>query len=355
MTARMQRQTVLWLAAALAASVLTQSVARAEQHHVIFAKVHGTKLEGNLLGDSPDRKVTIYLPAEYDQAPEKRFPVVYLLHGFTGSSLLWTGGGYVGEELHMAYLADEATASGRSKGLILVAPDCRNKYLGCWYENSCVTGGWEDFVTKELVAYIDGNYRTLASRDSRGIAGHSMGGHGAMTLAMDHPDVYCAVYAMSPAWMSWRHDVLETHKDQYRSLAARGTTVNFAEEEWRTQAMIALAAAVTPNPATQPFLADFPLDSKGEPVVATWEKWLSYDPCTMVSSHQEKLRELRAIRLDSGRADEVFESTGLFCAALKDAGIAHTFDEYDGDHTNRVAERLRDKVLPFFSETLKFE
>ncbi len=82
---------------------------------------------------------------------------------------------------------DEGIAEGRFGELIIVMPDERRTVGGgSYYVNSAVTGNWEDFTTQELVAFVDTNYRTIARASSRGLADHSMGGYGALTLAMKH-------------------------------------------------------------------------------------------------------------------------------------------------------------------------
>jgi S-formylglutathione hydrolase FrmB len=68
--------------------------------------------------------------------------------------------------------------------VIFVASDQSTSYGGSFYANSTLTGNWADFTAKDLVAYMDSHYRTIASRNSRGICGHSMGGHGALKLSM---------------------------------------------------------------------------------------------------------------------------------------------------------------------------
>ena len=131
------------------------AVAQQQRQRLIVAKVNSKALEGNLAEDSPVRNVTIYLPPGYYTHLQQKYPVVYLLHGYTGNNLLWTGKGYCGKELNMAQTADELIAKGQMRPMILVTPDCSNKYRGSWYTNSQVTGGWEKFVTKELVQYVD--------------------------------------------------------------------------------------------------------------------------------------------------------------------------------------------------------
>ena len=73
---------------------LVQPPALAQEGRIEEIQVHGKGLEGNLLEDSATRNVTVYLPAEYGTKPDKRYPVVYLLHGYSGKNTLWTGGGY---------------------------------------------------------------------------------------------------------------------------------------------------------------------------------------------------------------------------------------------------------------------
>ena len=93
---------------------------------------------------------------------------------------------------------DRAIAQGVIKGFILVAVDMNTPLGSSWYVNSPATGNWEDFMTQELVPYIDANFKTLPSRDSRGIAGIFIGGYGAIRFGMRHPDVFGSVYAMHP-------------------------------------------------------------------------------------------------------------------------------------------------------------
>ena len=76
-------------------------------------------------------------------------------------------------------------------------PNAYTLHKGSMYSNSPTTGDWERFVAEDLVAYMDGHYRTLANRMSRGLAGHSMGGYGALRIGMKRPDVFFSLYIMS--------------------------------------------------------------------------------------------------------------------------------------------------------------
>ena len=157
------------------------------------AKVHGRALEGNLMGESAEPEVSIYLPPSYAADRSRRYPVVYLLHGYTGTDL-----GYFGPTgRQLPVIAERVFASGAAKEMILVMPNCMNAYGGCMYSNSVTAGNWEGYVAEDLVAYLDGHYRTIPTRPSRGLAGHSMGGYGTLRIAMKRPDVFSALYALS--------------------------------------------------------------------------------------------------------------------------------------------------------------
>ncbi len=155
-------------------------------------KLSASSLKNNLLGDPIEQTFAIYLPPSYNTSPAKRYPTLYLLHGFIGNNRVWTHG------INFALLMDEMTKSAKIREMIVVAPNGRNAYQGAFYTNSTVTGNWEDYIYRDVVQHIDANYRTIARAESRGIAGHSMGGFGAMSLAMKHQDVFSTVYSLSP-------------------------------------------------------------------------------------------------------------------------------------------------------------
>ncbi len=119
--------------------------------------------------------------------------------------------------------------------------------------------------------------------------------------------------------------------------------------------MIALAAAVAPNPESQPFQADLPVDSAGNRRELVWQQWLKYDLFTMVGKHRVNLLKYEAIAIDCGTDDDLFPMNQIFARALKDAAIEHTYEEFDGDHLNRLTQRMKDKILPRFSRTLEFQ
>lgn len=128
----------------------------------------------------------IILPADYESSGDKRYPVLYLLHGLTGNYLNWANMG--------------AGKAAKGLDLIVVMPDGGNS----WYLNWAESGegqknAWDDFITKDLIGHVDSTYRTIASREGRAINGLSMGGYGGLTLGLRHPDLFCSIGSHSGA------------------------------------------------------------------------------------------------------------------------------------------------------------
>jgi enterochelin esterase-like enzyme len=145
-------------------------------------------LDGNLLGDPSEVHVAVETPASYSTDMTRRYPVVCFLAGYDEDAAVAS----IGTEL------DRLVAAGKAPEMILVAVSGDNALGGSFYVDSPVAGHWASAVVDDVVGAIDDRYRTLPGPASRGIAGFSMGGYGALALAMAHPDVFGAVYALSP-------------------------------------------------------------------------------------------------------------------------------------------------------------
>src|SRR5215831_19312390 len=178
----------LSIIAGVVAALHAQPKATPRADAVEHIKVHGPALEGNLEGDSPDRDVTVYLPPSYATARARRYPVVYLLHGYGGTDANWTG-----QQVNLPEIADRLVAAGSVREMIVVMPNAFSLHKGSMYSNSVTSGDWETYVARDLVAYIDSHYRTIADRMSRGLAGASMGGYGAIRIGMKRPDVFSSL------------------------------------------------------------------------------------------------------------------------------------------------------------------
>ena len=307
-------------------------------------KVPGPSLAGNLEGDPTDRDVFVYLPPSYASAPDKRYPVVYFLHGYGVGAPV-----YANNVLSLPGSANTAIAAGANEAIV-VLPDAFTKYGGSMYSNSPTIGDWESFIAKDLVAWIDANYRTLAARESRGLSGHSMGGYGTMRIGMKHPEVFSALYAMSSCCLMNAAPALDAVTAETARLTdgiagyAAGTFANALEAQ---------AAAWAPNPQS-PWFFDLGFkDGVAEPLVQA--KWVANSPLVMVDQHVPALKQYQAIMLDVGDKDGLVTTNTQLDAALTRLGIAHGWEVYDGDHGNRVGSRFIEKLLPFFSEHLDKE
>ncbi|MEI6947368.1 alpha/beta fold hydrolase [Paraflavisolibacter sp. H34] len=315
-------------------------------------KVHGKGLEGNLAGDPADRDVSVYLPAGYNKDPKRRYPVVYFLHGFTDDDAQWYG--FKKHWINLPQILDKVFAWGGAREMIVVTPNAYNRFHGSFYSNSVTTGNWEDFVSKELVASIDARYRTLARPESRGLCGHSMGGYGGMRIAQKHPEVFSSVYLLSPCCLL----PVPNNPPRPEALARQDsvkTVADFEKADFGTRAAFATAAAWAPNPQNPPLYLDLPYQNgQLQPLVQT-KLWANM-PLATLDQYIPNLKQLRALGFDAGTQD-VAIAAGLRAldSSLSVYSIPHQFEIYEGNHINRVGERIEQKMLGFFSQNLSFE
>jgi enterochelin esterase-like enzyme len=319
--------------------------------------VHGKSLEGNLEGDSPDRDVFVYLPPSYTKNRSQRYPVVYFLHGYlayaeTYVNAMWASDG-----------ADKDVAAGTSKEMIIVFPDSHTIYNGSMYSNSPTTGNWETYLTEDLISYIDSHYRTIASRESRGLAGHSMGGYGTLRIGMKYPDLYAAIYPMSSCCLmnnpfggrgappAAKQGDAKAFPPPDAAKAGDGKAKGGRGGLFDTT--FALAAAWSPNPKNPPQFFDLPTKD-GQVVPAIAAKWIANSPLAMVDQYSSNLKKYKAFMLDVGLQDTLAASNKELDESLTRLGVTHTYETYEGDHTNHVKERWVERVVPFFSNNLSF-
>jgi enterochelin esterase-like enzyme len=302
--------------------------------------VPGPSLEGNLEGNATTREVMVVLPPSYASSPDRRYPVVYYLHGFAIS----------GRDFYDYMQVPTAVAANAEAGreFIVVVPDTLTKMGGSMYSNSVTTGNFRDFIAKDLVEYIDANYRTIASREGRGLAGHSMGGYGTWVVGMTHPEVFDSIWAQSACCVSPRTETAES--------AAAMAAVPYEgvdEAGFGMRAGLASAVAWAPNPQNAPFYVDFPLAADGTVDQLVLAKWANNSPLAMVASHVAALRSFDAIGADVGDQDGLVRDDTLIHEELEKFGIEHDWAIYPGTHTDKIGQRFSEVVLPFFAEHLE--
>jgi S-formylglutathione hydrolase FrmB len=351
---------------------------------------HTSKLlEGNALGDPFVRPVQVWLPPQYD-APEfasRRFPVLFDLVGFMGSGPSHTGWKGFGE--NVPERAARLIRQKKMEPAIFVFPDCFTSLGGNQYINSSALGQYADYLTQELVPFVDSNFRTLASRDHRGCFGKSSGGYGAIVHAMLYPRVWGAVADHSgdayfdfvygsdwpntldalarfarPKRKEGRVDVAALASASKglaeglddgrvaRFLADLRRKKKLAKDDGHTVMNLCMAATYDPDPkAPNGFRLPFHLET-GERIEARWKQWLAHDPIHMVRRHASALKRLRGLWIDCGWADQYHIHFGarILSQRLAGLGVEHTYEEFDDNHSD-IDYRM-DASLPFLVRAL---
>ena len=321
---------------------------------VVVTYLDSKLLRGNPGGENPRRRVSVYLPAGYDAHASQRYPVVYYLHGFTWSdSLIFNQDG-------MTALLDQAIAEHQIRPFIMVVPNEKTRFGGSMYTNSATNGPWADFTARELVTFIDKNFRTLARPGSRGLAGHSMGGGGTLRLALAYPGTWAAAYALSPAFIGPDPSYLP---GAGVALALRASSAAQVQADFSALATVALARAFSPDPAARPFGADLPGALGADSLArrdAVLARWLAAMPLATLPARAGSLRQLRALAFDWGAQDEfrhIPVTCRQFSSLLTVLGLPHSAEEYQGTHGSRIMSRtgrVYQQVLPFFDKHLDF-
>jgi enterochelin esterase-like enzyme len=135
----------------------------------------------------------VYLPPGYAQHPQRRYPVLYLLHGFPGRPLAFI------ETVQMGVVEDTLTSLGTAQPMILVMPFGSTGTFTDkeWANGVGAADGWASFVSSDVVRYVDAHYRTVPSAAGRAIGGLSEGGFGAVNIALQHPNEFSVVESWS--------------------------------------------------------------------------------------------------------------------------------------------------------------
>lgn len=313
-------------------------------------KIPGEALAGNLQGNAVDRDAVVFLPASYNKDKHRRYPVVYALHGYSIGAEQWT------HEIRVPQTIEGAFAKGAQQ-MIVVLPDSKTIYGGSMYSSSVTTGNFERYVYHDVVHYMDTHYRTIPNRLARGLAGHSMGGYGTLRIGMQHPEVFSSLYVMSACCLSpmgtrpANPAFAKMMAAQEKELESVKTPADAAHLGFFAGAMLASAAAWSPNPKNPPLYLDLPWKN-GIPQPNVMAKWAANAPLAMIDQYIYNLRQYRAIALDVGDQDGLRFDMIKLHTILDNYGIKNSFEIYHGTHTSHVAFRFQNHVIPFFSRNL---
>ncbi len=331
-------KTILAAAATLAV-LLAMPAAAQDKARIEWKILHSKAMEGNLEGNSAERGAFVVTPPGYDQHPDKRYPVVYFLHGYWATPQMYE------EMMKFEEAVDGAAKAGNE--VIMVIPDGYSKLKGGFYSNSPTVGNYEAFVGEDLVAWVDGQYRTIAKRESRGLSGHSMGGYGTMRVGMKYPQVFSSLYVMSACCLSPMPLDAATAKR-----IAGMTDDDIAKADFGGLAAFSTLATWSPDPTNPPHYVFTGLKEDGtlDPLVNA--RLTANSIIAMLPQYLPALRSYEAIAMEVGDKDFLIEDNKLLNAELTRFGIKHGWKTYDGDHGNRIHDRIRSELLPFFAEHL---
>ena len=330
---------------------------------------HSRSLEGNPLQAPTDRKIKVYLPPEYFTAPNKRFPVIYFLHGYGGSAEAAIIGSKQdvkdGNPLLFRILLrkffknmltfeklDVLMSSGQIPPFILVQPGSNLPLThihgikgrhgeiaskGSFYVNSPFTGNYGDYIFGDLIEYIDSHYRTNADKAHRAIVGGSMGGYGALYGAMLYSEKFQAVYALSPA-ISWLELIDHWMIIPLYSLIY-GKRKSAALGRKEIEDIIDTADLIFSRDL--PLLPSIQRDSLGK--IESLDKnaealWLQWDLKVLAKDHAEDLKSVHlAISCEEQDEYQFAPQIRAFHKTLEELGIPHTLNIYDDAFATKVS------------------
>ncbi|MEW5983662.1 MAG: alpha/beta hydrolase-fold protein [Acidobacteriota bacterium] len=361
--------------ALVALAVWVAACNTAPQRRVEIIDLPAPALSPSIVPNPPTSPAVVILPPGYRDTT-RRYPVVYYLPGFvTGVT------DYVDGSLGFRFdeALDDLVRSGATTEMVIVIANGRNGLGGSFYVNSPVTGRAEDHLLADVVPQIESRYRVARDRAGRGIAGNGMGGFGALNLAMRHPDVFGAVFAMNAAlfdeggfdeemlsaplvraWSLQRERMRSWPRDEAgERLAAYTRELYSANGGFATFRgyVLAYAAAFAPNPDAGPPFADWPSRQDGggvtfDPAVAERLRQGIGGWSEKAVMHRDGWVSLRGIGIDIGRDEGnawILRGARHLGQALHDAGIDAELTEHDGGEGGRLGDRIGGVMLPFFS------
>jgi pimeloyl-ACP methyl ester carboxylesterase len=335
-------------------------------------------LSGNRFGIAVRQQLVVYVPPSYRNST-RRFPVVYFLPNFDNIVQRYTGGSYQGFRLKDAM--DRQIRSGAAREVIVVVPNAHHFLGGSWYRNSPLTGGWEDYVVKDVVEYVDRNFRTIPAAAARGLAGHGMGGIGALELALKHPDQFSAVYALSPALFD-QDGLKDSGLMDERQMArweAKTALWSSQDETARRKGFrdyvqarlnstsrgtfleglsVSYAAAVAPDLALPyPHIA-FPV--AGKPAESQAALLGRFDRgfggwSGKLSEYRARGHSLKAVTLEYGGDDDlpwIRRGVAYVAGMMRSQGVPVSVAAHSGGHESGLGQRLERGMLPAMASVL---
>jgi S-formylglutathione hydrolase FrmB len=262
---------------------------------------------------------------------------------------------------------------------IIVFPDCFTRLGGNQYINSSAIGRYADYLTREIIPFVDAELRTLASREHRACFGKSSGGYGALIHGMQYARYWSAVachsgdsyfdFCYRSDWPNTLDELAKYRPASPKATQGRpsghddGRVARFLKAyharkkssaaEQHCLMMLGMAASYDPDTkAPNGFRLPFDLET-GEIIAARWERWLRHDPIALVGKCLPALRSLTALYIDCGRRDQYHLHFGarILAKRLAQHGIGHRYEEFDDNHSG--VDYRQDVSLPYLYRAIK--
>ncbi|MCL2625658.1 MAG: alpha/beta hydrolase-fold protein [Cystobacterineae bacterium] len=310
---------------------------------VVRVSMDAPALRDNPLGDASTRELLIYLPPDYE-ASETLFPAAYFLHGYAGSALQWLNVSAFCP--NVVERVDALMASEQLPGCLCIFIDGWTSLGGSQWLNSAAQGAYSDYVTQDVVAFVEENFRVQREPAKRALFGKSSGGYAAWTMACHCPQIfghmaahsadacfeYCylgdlpkaaAPLRQSGGVLPWFHEFRQ-----------RARATKMKSEDFAVVNILAMAASYSPC-LGMPLNLELPMDLEtGAMRWDVWQRWLERDPTRFVPLQTEALKNLKSLFLDCGTKDEFHLIWGArqLAQVLREKGVPHHFEEFSDGH-----------------------
>ena len=327
------------------------------QGSIVNDTISSSILAKNKIGLDTRRTIKIYLPPGYSSS-KKNYPTVYYLHS------IFENPNHVISDHKTPEIIDKSMVKNTSREFIFVVADFTSPTVGSLYENSPTSGYWLNFISKELVPFIDQKYRTIPHKNSRAVIGHFMGGRGALKVAMEFPEMFSIVYALHPVATGSGYLPRVSLGIDWEKVH-RATSYKDVGEDIRTKIFTSVCQAFLPNADRPPLYCDFLYEKDESGTLQLHPQNVRKEQSgfhldEQLDKYADHLRSLKAIAFDWARFDPTQDhviSNRRFSKLLMDIGVDHEGVEFAGDPWNKYwgdEGRITTRVLPFLNTQLSF-
>lgn len=339
----------------------------AEQTQVNEIKeINSPALASKFTGNGGKKYVTIILPPSYSIS-KRKYPVIYSLAGFGESTSEYM------KEFGATGLWNMMKTK-KIKESIIVVIDAWSGVASSFYANSKVLGNWEEFIAKDLVDFLDSNYRTIPRSGARGIVGYATGGTGAFNIAIKYPDIFSAVYCFNPGIaddngvkeyiIGSDNDINTTLAllDTYKSLSTKEIIAKISKYGVYSPMNIRLCYGLAFASTEQNPLIQFPYSiENGKTVIneELYNKWQKgFGGITdKILEYKENMLKLKGIAFEYGIKEEnkfIVNGCEEYYKKLSENKIPCILNKNSGGHYNYtlMAKQYAEVIFPYFDKIL---